>query len=114
MASAKKAWGKFMRAIATAPAGTPFEVGDTWTQHHGWRPYQRIGDKLLMMSPAQARGLYTTFEKLGSEPQWRGTWESMKDTFDQLKAAADDCDRKNRDRYVPPGAVKHWSAEGSA
>lgn len=112
MASANKAWGKFMRAVATAPEGAQFEVGDTWTQDRGWRPYQRIGDKVLMMSSDQARGLYSTFEKMGREPQWRGTWESMKDTFGELKAAADDCDRKNREGVIPSDAAEHLPAEG--
>jgi hypothetical protein len=103
-----------MRALKTAPPGAQFEVGETWTKGHGWRPYQRIGDKVLIISPDQARGVYATYEKMGSEPQWRGAWEGMKDIFTELKMAADECDRKNREKIVPDTAAEHLPSEGTA
>ena len=114
MASGKKAWLKFMKALKAAGPGADFEVGDTWIKGRGWRPYQRIGDKLLIISPDDARGLYRAYEKLGQEPQWREAWEGMKDLFAELKAAADECDRKNRERILPPDAAEHLPAEGTA
>lgn len=114
MSSGKKAWLKFMQALVTAPEGAQFEVGDSWTKDRGWRPYQRIGDKCLFLSPKQARGLHETFEKMGRDPKWRDAWESMKGTVDELKAAANDCDRKNREGIIPPNAAEWTPAEGSA
>lgn len=114
MASGRKAMLQFMRALEGAPVGTPFEVGDTWTQLRGWRPYQRIGEKMLIVSPDQARALCTIYEKMGADPQWAEAWASMKGTFKELRAAADECDRKNRERVVPPDAAAAMQSEGRA
>lgn len=114
MASGKKAMLKFMRALQAAPADAQFQVGDTWTQLRGWRPYQRIGDHVLVLSPDQARGLIASYEKMGAEPQWAGVWESLKHIFAELRVAADECDRKNREKIVPDSAAAHMPAAGSA
>jgi hypothetical protein len=114
MPSGKKAWFKFLKAVEAAPPGSQFEVGDTWVKGHGWRPYQRIGDKVLMCTPDQARKIVSIYEDMGKRPEWQRGWAEMKDMFLELRAAADDCDRKNRERIIPPDAAEHLPAEGRA
>lgn len=98
----KKAMRKFMQHVATAPDGALFQVGTIYDARNGWRVYQRVGDKGLAMSADAARGLYRTFEKQAALPQWRAVAAGLVDIFSQLATCADEVDRLNRDKAVPP------------
>lgn len=91
-----------MSALAVAPVGARFEVGTVHDPRHGWRVYQRVGDTGLAMSADDARGLVRTFEKQAAMPEWREVGNELRGMFEELKTCADDVDRKNREKAVPP------------
>lgn len=114
MPSAKKVWRKFMSHLEAAPPGAPFEVGLTYDAKNGWRVYQRIGDKALMMDPKSSRGLHATYAKMAQRPEWKAIAASMVDTWDAFKTLADEADQKNRDKIVPDGYAAAMPIMGNA
>lgn len=114
MSSAKKIWRKFMKHIQSAPPGANFEVGLTYDVKEGWRVYQRIGDKALMMAPAQSRGLHATYSKMAQRPEWKAIAASMADTWEAFKTLADEADEKNRNKVVPDGYAEAMPTAGRA
>lgn len=100
--NSKQAMRRFMAHIAAAPEGARFEVGVMYDAGRGWRVYQRIGDVGLSMAAADARGLVRTFEQQAAKPQWRAAAEDLRGLFAEMKACADDVDRKNRAGVKPP------------
>ncbi len=103
--NAKKALRKFMEHIAAAPEGAHFEIGTVWDPRKGWRVYERVGDKGLAMSSDDARALFRTFEKTAAMPQWLAIAATMRDTFEGLRTCADEVDRLNREKVVPPDVL---------
>jgi hypothetical protein len=100
--NSKKAMRRFMSALAVAPVGARFEVGTMFDPKQGWRVYQRIGDTGLAMSADDARALVRTFENQAAMPERRAAGNELRGMFEELKSCADDCDRKNREKAVPP------------
>jgi hypothetical protein len=93
---------RFLSHLAAAPVGARFEVGTMYDPKHGWQVYQRVGDKGLAMSADGARSLVRTFEKQALLPEWRDAGNDLRGMFEELKSCADDVDRKNREKTVPP------------
>lgn len=109
-----KVWRKFNRAMRFAPAGTRFEVGASYNAGHGWRPYYRLGAgaACVFLSPAEARGLVALVDGFKVAPAaWRLAPAVTLRLFDELKRAADDCDRKNKSGEIMlPGMVAEQPA----
>lgn len=114
MASANKRMRQWLKHVERANPGMRFEVGAMWSEPQGWRVYQRIGDKGLSMSARDARGMVATFERVGTDPQWREAYEGMKELFAEMTVIADECDAKNAAGVIPEGYVAVAPAQGSA
>jgi hypothetical protein len=110
----KKAMRKFMLHVGSAPEGAHFEIGKMWDARKGWRVYQRIGEKALAMSSDSARGLWAQFEKQAKLPEWRSAAEDLRESFEGLKALADEVDQLNAAGAVPEGAPNVSSHVGHA
>jgi hypothetical protein len=114
VSSTKKALRKFMDAILSAPEGCDFEIGLVFDRDQGWRVYQRVHTKALLMAPAMARSLADTYDKLAARPEWAAIGREMKNTFEELRNLANEADQKNRDKVLPPDYAAFAPAQGSA
>jgi hypothetical protein len=114
--NSKKAFRQFMLHVATAPAGAYFETGVLFDERKGWRVYQRLDTKALVMNPDDARGLATTFDKCAVSPEWRGNpaAEELRGHFTMLRTLADEADSNNRNKIRPPDAPLVSSMVGHA
>lgn len=110
----KAALLRWLRELATLPAGVNFEVGLTWDAEHKWRVYQRAGDAALFLSSEQARSLHRIYEKLRKKPEWRAAGDSMLHTLGALGGLASEAYHKNMDGIIPEGGVGFMPAQGRA
>jgi hypothetical protein len=110
----KKAIRKFLEALQNAPLGADFQVGITWDERRGWSPYQRIGEHMLILPVAAARGLVAGALKQDGQHAGNPEIAGVIGMFKTLGEICDECDVKNKSRVVPPGMVAFMEPRGTA
>ena len=101
-------------ALDKAPAGAVFEVGLTWDPKSKWRVYQRLGNKMLVLSSDQARHLHGIYQRLRELPEYANVTDSVIEQLGLLGELANQCDTNNRSGVIPPGRLRFMPAKGSA
>lgn len=110
----KKAFRKFCERLANAPIGAPFTVGVTWDPKRGWCIFERIGEAVLILPTAQARGIVQTARRQSRLPPFQKGWQEIGHMFEELEKLCDECDEKNRTAIVPDPMLAAWLPRGTA